>query len=129
MIGGQQRGNRKKNGEIGADVVQTTPEAAQKLGSHASLLGEALARGLHHDGRDAVRVTVGSRTAILHVALTILLGLARDADGGTTVGHTVLELFDRACLMLSSEALVVALAVLSDVFGGHLAESLADLAH
>mmetsp|Transcript_82 Transcript_82/g.213 ORF Transcript_82/g.213 Transcript_82/m.213 type:complete len:609 (-) Transcript_82:352-2178(-) len=88
---------------------------------------QALPGGLHDDVGDPVRVAVGRRAAVLHVTTASLLGIAGDADGSTAVGDPVLEGVDVAGLVLSGEALVVALTVLGNVVLGDLAESLADL--
>eukprot|EP00438_Fugacium_kawagutii_P029829 Skav200955 [mRNA] locus=scaffold448:215684:219542:+ [translate_table: standard] len=91
------------------------------------LSAQAFASGFHDDVGDSVWVAVGSRAAILHVSTAALLGITRDADGCTTVGHTVLESVDVARLVLASETLVIALTVLCNVLLRNLAEGLANL--
>merc|ERR1712176_786326 len=88
--------------------------------------GQALACGLDNTSCDAVRIAICCRTTVFHVAPAVLLSGARDANGCTTISHTKFELSDAARLMLTCQTLVVALAILSDVFRSHLAERFAN---
>merc|ERR1719384_2703347 len=79
---------------------------------------------LDDPGYHLVWVTISCRAPVLHVPLAIRLGLARDTDGCATVGNSVLEGVDVARLMLPRQALVVALAILSDVLRSNLPKGL-----
>merc|ERR1719198_1647767 len=98
-----------------------------RLGGLLLLGHDALAGRLQDARGDAVGVAVRRRAAVLHVALAVLLGVARDADRRAAVGDAVLEVVDAAGLVLARKALVVALAVLRDVLLRDLPERLADL--
>merc|ERR1719210_3231553 len=65
--------------------------------------------------RHHVGIHVGSRAAILKIALAVSLGLTRDADRCTAVGDPEAELFDRRRLVGAGEAPLVARAVDLDV--------------
>lgn len=52
---------------------------------------------------DTVRVTVGRRAAVFEVTLLFLANLARNADAGSTVGHTSREFVDVGGFMAASE--------------------------
>lgn len=60
--------------------------------------------------RHTVRVTVCCRAAVLKVAPLLQSHLARDADAGTTVGHSRAEVLDAAGLMKTRETSHVVLA-------------------
>jgi len=72
---------------------------------------------LHDDTSDLVGVGVGRRPAVLEVAVALGSDLTRDTDRRATVGNAVGELVDAASLVLAGEALLVLLAVDSNVLG------------
>lgn len=51
----------------------------------------------------AVWITVCSRTAVLEVAFLLLAHLARDADAGSSVGHSSREVLDAGGLVKTCE--------------------------
>ena len=69
----------------------------------------------HQDLRHRVRVAVGRRPAILQVPVAILSHLARDADGGTPVGHPGREVLDAGGLVAARQTASVVGAFLGVV--------------
>lgn len=84
----------------------------------------ALERGLDEQAGDGVGVHVGCRAAILKVSIALELHGQWDADGRATVGGTRAEGVDVAGLVLASQTLLVAGAILGDVLGMGLAQLL-----
>ena len=87
----------------------------------------ALPSGLHHPRRHLVRVTIGRRPAILHIAFALFLGVPGNANGSSSIGHPILKVTDGAGLMLPCQALLISLAIFSNVLRGDFAKGLADL--
>lgn len=85
-----------------------------KTSTHPAASVVSIVLGLHpslvehrrpHDGLgDRVGVTVGCRPPILKVAIAVLADLARDADAGTSVGHTGREFKDVGRLVVAGES-------------------------
>merc|ERR1712159_50653 len=106
-----------------AHTAHALPVAGTPLASSIEALTCCLQDATSHD----VRIAVGCWPPVLHVALTGLLRCAGNANGGTAVSNSELEVLDAASLVLAGQSLVVALSIGSDVLLGNLAESLADL--
>eukprot|EP01084_Bolivina_argentea_P305920 528527_1 len=80
--------------------------------------------GFRNLGRDHIGVAVGCGTAILKVALVVLLHLPPDANGSPPVGHAPGELLHGGGLVPASEALLIALAIAADVLDMELLQLL-----
>ncbi len=63
------------------------------------------ANGFENLAGDLVRISVGSRAAVLEVALVFSLGLTGHTDRAATVGNTPRKLVDVRRLMLAGHAL------------------------
>jgi hypothetical protein len=87
---------------------------------------------LNDDTSDTVWVSVGSRSSILEVSLTLNSASTVYTTGGTTIGNTPGELVVGSRLMKTSHARFIALAIDLHVFlmsGGELFHSSFDILH
>jgi hypothetical protein len=66
---------------------------------------------LHQDTGDLVRISVGSRSSILKVSVTLVCALSGDTDGAATVGDTIGEGIDAASLVTAGKTESVVLTV------------------
>ncbi len=58
---------------------------------------------LHQQAGHDVGVAVGRGAAVLRIAAAVLVGLARNANRGAAVGHSVREHVDRGSLVATSQ--------------------------
>jgi len=82
--------------------------------------------GFHHDLGDPVGIAVLGGPPVLHVTLTLLLGLPGDPDGAAPVLDPVFELLDGAGLVLSGQPPLVSGTVFLDMLILDVRELFAD---
>merc|ERR1719498_1522889 len=126
---------KKKKEVVMQNVGWKKKSSRRSIHSHAQVAPRAQNErclekdGLGQLGGDNIGVHVASGAAVLKVAVTLVEGLARDADGGTTVGNAVAPRVHVGRLVLARETEVVISTVQLNVFLGNLAHLLKSLDH
>merc|ERR1719401_895905 len=120
--------NVKRNDALTGEIAHTADSDATRSTSDLTWSSsfERFCSSLQDPGGNAVRITIGCRTTVFHIATSFLLGISGNANGSTTVGNSKLELRNAASFMLACEALVVTFSVLRDMLCSNLAKSFAN---